>query len=98
MMLQAAIDQHKSDLSGQEVTFAKAIAAEIKQREVDGVAAQDGLTREDIEQDLRLAAERKQAIDDDKARNAGADYKHVGRILCLKVLADALLNIFTLTG
>jgi hypothetical protein len=73
------------------VILAKAIAAEGK---THGVAAGDSLTRDDIERDLQMAAERKQAIDDDKSRKAGADYKHVGiKLSCIPMDASTLMSV-----
>ena len=76
--VQAAIDQHRSELAGQEVTFAKAIAAEQKGHAEDQAAPENGKTKADIDADLFAAAERKRAIDEAKSAKAGEDYKHVG--------------------
>lgn len=75
---QAAIDQHRSELAGQEVKFAKAIAAEQKGHAEDQAAPENGKTKADIDADLFAAAERKRAIDEAKSAKAGQDYKHVG--------------------
>lgn len=67
----------RSELAGQEVTFSKAIAAEVAAREDASTASSTGLTKEDIERDLAAAAERKAKIDEAKSRKAGEDYEHV---------------------
>lgn len=72
--LKAAIDEDKSAMAGQEVAFAKAIAAEHASFEGD---PRTGLTREDIQRDLDAAAERKKQIDDERAAKAGAEVAHV---------------------
>jgi len=36
-----------------------------------------GLTKEDVDKELAEAAERKRRIDEDRARKAGEDYRHV---------------------
>lgn len=79
-LVQAAIDQHRSELAGQEVAFAKAIAAERKGYAEDQAAPENGKTRADIDADLFAAAERKRAIDEAKSARAGEDYKHVSRL------------------
>lgn len=76
---QAAIDQEKSDLAGQEVAFSKAIAAE--HARVEGEDLRTGLTREDIERDLEEVAERKRRIDEAKSRKAGEEVQHVGYMI-----------------
>lgn len=71
---QAAIDQNKSEIAGQEVAFAKAIATE--QASIEG-DPKTGLTRDDIERELEAAALRKKRIDDERAAKAGAEVAHV---------------------
>ena len=61
-------------MAGQEVAFAKSIAAEHAAFEGD---PRTGLTREDIQRDLDAAAARKKQIDDERAAKAGAEVAHV---------------------
>lgn len=61
-------------MAGQEVAFARAIAAENASLPHD---PKTGLTREDIEHDLEEAAARKKRIDDERAAKAGAEVAHV---------------------
>jgi gamma-glutamylcysteine synthetase len=75
--LQAAIDQERSELAGQEVTFAKGIAAEQKEAEATHTDPRTGLTKHEIEHQLQLAAERKKHFDDERALKAGAQVQHV---------------------
>lgn len=71
---QAAIDEDKSAMAGQEVAFAKAIAAEQAELHAD---PKTGLTREDIENELAAAAARKKHFDEMRAAKAGAEVAHV---------------------
>lgn len=61
-------------MAGQEVTFAKAIAAEHASLQGD---PRTGLTRQDIEDELEAAAARKKRIDEERAAKAGAEVAHV---------------------
>lgn len=74
----AAIDQNKSEIAGQEVAFAKAIATE--QASIEG-DPKTGLTRNDIERELEAAALRKKRIDDERAAKAGAEVAHVREVV-----------------
>jgi hypothetical protein len=71
---QAAIDEDKAAMAGQEVAFARAIAAEHATLPHD---PRTGLTRQDIEDDLEAAAARKKRIDEERAAKAGAEVAHV---------------------
>ncbi|KAK9893456.1 hypothetical protein P389DRAFT_174983 [Cystobasidium minutum MCA 4210] len=74
----AAIDGDKAAMAGQEVAFARAIAAENASLPHD---PKTGLTREDIEHDLEEAAARKKRIDDERAAKAGAEVAHVKEVV-----------------
>lgn len=92
---QAAIDQARSELAGQEVLFAKAKAAEHARGSSSASPGDEGVeevgpyssgtppnrhhhrTKEEIDQELEDAAERKRGIDEARSQKAGQDYKHV---------------------
>lgn len=64
-------------MAGQEVAFAKAIAAEHAAFQGD---PRTGLTREDIDRELEAAAARKKRIDEERAAKAGAEVAHVSSV------------------
>ena len=78
LLKQAAIDEQRSQLAGQEVVLAKAIAAETKEGHHPTTEGELSMaTKKDVERDLEARAERKKAHDEMKAEKAGEDYKHV---------------------
>ena len=88
LFVQAAIEGHRSELAGQEVAFAKAIAADNKEghNHYNGTRGNIAVatSKKDIDDDLQAHADRKKARDKLKTMKAREDCNHVSQ-LCFRV-------------